>query len=131
MWKWLLVLVLGVVVFQSRIAGSEWLTGWDNLHPEFDWRLNIARALSGGWQEYQGVGLPGGMAHIADLPRLLVLWGLDLVLPTNWVRWVWHMLMLTLGPLGVWYLGKKVGKWRDPACLAASLFYLLNLATLQ
>lgn len=132
MWqKFLLAIVLGVVVWQSRLGPNQWLLGWDSLVPELNWQANFQRALAGAWQEYQGVGLPGGMAHLADLPRMAILWVIDLVLPANYVRWSWHVLMLIIGPIGVWYWGKRWGKWSEDAGLVASLFYLLNLATVQ
>lgn len=109
----------------------QWLLGWDSLVPELNWKLNFTRAIAGAWQEYQGLGLTGGMAHLADLSRMIILWVVNLAVPTHYVRWMWHMGMLVLGPIGVWYLGKKMWKWSENACLAASVFYLLNLATVQ
>lgn len=129
--KWLLLLIVGIAIFQSKLVGGEWLTGWDNLHPEFDWRLNLVRVFSGAWQEYQGLGLAGGMAHIADLPRLLILVLFDTFLPTSWVRWVWHALMLIIGVSGLWYLGKRVFRWSNISCFVAAGYYLFNLATVQ
>ena len=120
-----------VLVLQSRLSGSQGLLGWDSVMPELDWKLNFGRALAGMWQEYQGVGLTGGMAHLADLSRMIILWAINWVVPKQYVRWVWHVGMLVLGPVGVWYLGKKLWKWSENACLAASIFYLLNLATIQ
>ncbi len=129
--KILLFILLGFLIFKSRLSGSEWLLGWDSVMPELDWKLNFSRVLAGAWQEYQGVGLTGGMAHLADLSRMVILWILNLFVPTQYVRWIWHMGMLVLGPLGVWYIGKKLWKWNESACLTASVFYLLNLATVQ
>ncbi|MBP9702680.1 hypothetical protein KBD69_03245 [Candidatus Woesebacteria bacterium] len=129
--KAVLFLILGVVIYQSRLGSAEWLLGWDSLVPELNWKLNFSRAILGAWQEYQGVGLTGGMAHLADLSRMILLWVINLVLPAQYVRWTWHMGMLVIGPVGMWYLGKKLWKWSESASLAASVFYLLNLATIQ
>lgn len=67
--KVVLFLILGVVIYQSRLGSSQWLLGWDGVIPELGWKLNFSRAIAGAWQEYQGVGLTGGMAHLADLSR--------------------------------------------------------------
>lgn len=129
--KIILLLLLGFLIFKSRLSGSEWLLGWDSVMPELDWKLNFSRVLMGAWQEYQGLGLTGGMAHLADLSQMAILWILNLFVPTQYARWIWHMGMLVFGPMGVWYMGKKLWKWNESACLTASLFYLLNLATVQ
>src|SRR3972149_8698891 len=65
----LITLVLSYLNFQP----GTWLSGWDNLMPELNSGLNIQRTLSVAWQQYQGLGLLGGMAHAADLPRQLLI----------------------------------------------------------
>ncbi len=120
-----LFLLWFLLVYKNFTAGT-WLTGWDNLHPEFNFPLNISRSLSAVWQEYQGLGLLGGMAHAADLPRQLILWATSMVLPQHLIRYFWTFLMLLIGPLGVYFLFKN-----KLAGLVSSLFYLLNLATVQ
>jgi len=65
------LLILGLtlfIAFRNYTPGT-WLLGWDNLVPELNLKLNITRSLSAVWQEYQGLGLLGGMAHAADLPN--------------------------------------------------------------
>lgn len=120
----------------NNFVPDTWLSGWDNLHPEFNLSLNIGRSLNAAWQEYQGTGLVGGMAHAADLPRQVILFLASFVLPTQLLRYFWVFLMLLIGPLGIYFLvrdvlieGKKTTK--NMAGLVASLFYLLNLATVQ
>ena len=126
------------LAFLNYQPGS-WLTGWDNLHPEFDFSLNIKRSLDATWQEYQGPGLLGGMAHAADLPRQLILYLTSNIfhLPSSVLRYAWAFLMLALGPLGVYFLAqatllKPFSLYtRRLAAFFAGLFYLLNLATIQ
>lgn len=111
---------------------NTYLTGWDNLHPEFNFKLNIERSLNAVWQEYQGVGVLGGMAHAADLLRQLFLWGVSIFLPTNLIRYFWTFLMLFIGPLGVYFLVRNLlDRKSSSAAFAASIFYLCNLATVQ
>ena len=98
----LTVLVLGVVNFTP----GTYLTGWDNLHPEFNFLLNIKRSLFAVWQEYQGLGLLGGMGHAADLPRQIFLYILSIFMPDMYVRYFWTMLTLFLGGLGAYFCSK-------------------------
>ncbi len=114
------------------------LTGWDNLQTEINIFLNLKRSLSAVWQEYQGLGLLGGMAHAADLPRELLMLIPGAILPQNLVRYFSTFAMLVLGPLGVFYFVKFLGKHhsKQPSYLAlisfvAGLAYLFNLATIQ
>lgn len=137
LWGWVswqkivFVLILGTVIFQNRIGGGQYLSGWDNLHPEINFGLEVSRGSSAVWQEFRGLGHLGGMGHAADLPRTILLWIVSFVVPSNYLRWAWHMGMLALGPMGMWYLTKKLWKWSESASLVASIFYLLNLATVQ
>jgi len=115
------------------------LTGWDTLHPEFDFGLNFERMINGVWREEQGLGALAGHTHMADLPRVALLWILHFVLPLASLRYVYIFLCLLMGPLGMFYLlkhifgrssGLQVAGYRLVAFLG-SLFYLLNLGTLQ
>ena len=131
--KWIgvsvLVVLWGIVCTKTYVGGS-YLLGWDNLVPEFGFQININRALSTTWQEYQGIGLLGGMGHAADLTRQILLWGMSGVVPTNMLRWGWTLGMLLLGPLGIYALGKKFFRL-DLAALVGAVFYLLNPVTVQ
>jgi hypothetical protein len=124
------------IVFRNYQPGT-WLLGWDNLLPELNFKLNIARSFSTVWQEYQGLGLVGGMAHAADLPRQLILWVFSLILPTSFLRYFWAFLMLYLGPLGIYLMLSRAILNKDSsfvgklAGFASAIFYLFNLATLQ
>lgn len=127
------VFIIGLLNF----GFNTYLTGWDNLHPEYNLLVNIRRSIFAAWQEYQGLGLLGGMGHAADLPRQLVLLFTSLFLPANLLRQIYFFLMLLLGPLGIYFLLEKVFlvnlniERRKIASLAGALFYLLNLATVQ
>ena len=80
----LVVIVLGVINHKSGTI----LTGWDNLHPEFALDVNIKRSLFAVWQEYQGLGLLGGMGHASDLVRQVILLLLSTVIPMELIRYV-------------------------------------------
>lgn len=133
------LVIIGIIIFiafKNYLPGT-WLLGWDNLVPELNFKLNIARSVSAVWQEYQGVGLLGGMAHAADLPRQLVLWGFATFLPASLLRYLWAFLMLMAGPLGVYFLvskvllGKKYELLNSVAGFVSAVFYIFNLATIQ
>jgi hypothetical protein len=130
-----------IIVLSSLIAGvcivnyrtGTWLTGWDNLHPEFDFLLNIKRSLTAVWQEYQGPGLLGGMGHAADLPRQIILWIASIIIPPQMLRYAWTFGMYLTGGIGMFmFLTELTPLKRDKiALLFGSLFYLLNFATIQ
>lgn len=123
----LIVLAASVMNFTPNTQ----LTGWDNLHPEFNFNLNIERAFFAPWQEYQGLGLVGGNGHAADLPRQLLLLISSLVIPSMYLRQFYCFLMLFLGPLGVYFILQKIIIKEKFASLSGALFYLLNLSTVQ
>src|SRR3989338_9096191 len=111
------------------------LTGWDNLHPEYNFAANIKRSLFAVWQEYQGLGLLGGMGHASDLLRQLFLSIVSFVLPTSFLRYFWTILALLIGSLGTYFLTAHIVKnghsnWKLTSLLSA-LFYVLNLSTVQ
>ena len=100
-------LILVTIVFLIALINYQlgtWLTGWDNLHPEFDFWLNIKRSLIAVWQEYQGLGLVGGMGHASDLFRQIFLLIFSLLIPLNFLRYFYTFLMLLLGLLGLYNL---------------------------
>jgi len=118
------------LIISSTVAEGTVLSGWDNLHPEFNISANIARSLNAVWQEYQGVGILGGMAHAADLPRQLLFTVLSFVVPREALRYVWVFGMLLLGPLGGYLLARHITR-NNFAALAGGLLYLLNMSTVQ
>lgn len=118
----------------ANFSKGTYLSGWDNLHPEFNPLMNLQRAWQSAWQEYQGLGLLAGMAHSADLFRQLVFLPLTLLLPAELFRYVWHFLMILTGVISSFYLFrfllKKQNSQNALAFLGAS-FYLLNFGTVQ
>src|SRR3990167_5463516 len=103
-----ILLVMVFTVVAANYTPGTILSGWDNLHPEFNFPLSIHRSLFGVWQEYQGLGLLGGMGHASDLFRQLLLFLISAVLPIALVRYVFHFSMLLLGPLGVYFLISRI-----------------------
>jgi hypothetical protein len=138
-WAPLFLITTSLLLAFLNYQPDTWLTGWDNLHPEFFFKVNLKRSLFSVWQEYQGLGLLGGMAHAADLPRQLILYSLNLLgVPAQNLRYLWTFAMLTIGPLGVYFFIKNLSlksnfdrHTKIFAALLGGLFYLLNLSTVQ
>lgn len=127
--------VVGILFFTNYKPGT-WLTGWDNLHTEFNFTANIIdRSLFGVWQEYQGPGILSGNAHVADLPRQIGLLLLSLILPASMLRYVYHFFCLGIGATGLYFLLKKFLFAKSTQhvfpSLIGALAYLLNLGTMQ
>lgn len=129
------IFLIWLALVLTNFKPNTWLLGWDSLMPEFNFALNIKRSLLGTWQEYQGLGITGGMAHNADLSRQLILFLWSFIMPDNWLRYGWHFLMLLIGPIGAIFLTQNILKLpkssKNTSSLIAGVFYLLNLATLQ
>jgi hypothetical protein len=132
--KIFLSLVLLFLFFKNYTPGT-WLIGWDNLIPELNIWMNLKRSISAVWQQYQGLGLVGGMAHAADLIRQLIILPFVLLLPNSFIRYLWHFFTIALGTFGVYFglikIFKKQDKNSSPIPLLSSLFYLLNFGTIQ
>lgn len=126
----LLIAMLALLLYSLSYKSNTSLSGWDNLQSELDLPLNIGRSLSVGWQEYQGLGLVGGMGHGANLARELILILSSVVFPQELIRYFWHFLMLLMGPLGMYFFLKKVIDG-NTAPFTGAVYYLLNLATVQ
>lgn len=131
----LTVLVLSICI--SNFTPDTYLTGWDNLHPEFNFALNLKRSIFSVWQEYQGLGLLAGMGHAADLPRQIILAVSSIIIPQNLLRYLYHFSMLLAGVLGIYALSKEFilknsnGLIKEIGSLFSAIFYILNLGTIQ
>ena len=125
-----LILIVTSICFRNFTPGT-FLIGWDNLLPELNIWLNLKRSFLAVWQEYQGLGLVGGMGHATDLIRQLILLPFTLILPQNLIRYLWHFAMLFLGTLGIYFGLKNTLKFKPGLSFLASLFYLLNFGTIQ
>ncbi|MFC1625068.1 hypothetical protein ACFL15_01710, partial [Patescibacteria group bacterium] len=128
-----LVLVASFIAFKNYSFGTS-LIGWDSLHPEFNFSLNFFRSLFGVWREEQGLGVLSAHSHMADLPRILILWVSSFLVQKELLRYLYISLCLILGPLGMYFFLGEVFKKRPNfkiTSLLGGLFYLLNLITLQ
>ncbi len=144
----IITLVVVIIAFLNYKAGT-FLSGWDTLHPEFNFGLNFQRLLSV-WHSEQGLGALPGHSQMADLPRVVILWLLHFILPLNTLRYFYIFINLLLGPLGVYalikYLFSRLPERSEGldfkrllrstqndriVAFLTALFYLFNLSTLQ
>gem|GEM_PF-1486566 len=130
--------VICLAVFFTNFPFGQWLSGWDNLHPEFNPWLNISRSFTAVWQENQGVGHLGGHGHAANLLHSLFLGALSLFLPASSLRALFTFLMLFAGGFGTFFLANHFLKSKQvqsktlyAASFLASVLYLLNFSTVQ
>ncbi len=138
-WPVLALVAITLFLVYLNYEPGTYLVGWDNLQSELNPLLNLKRAFFAVWQEYQSLGLLGGMAHAADLPRVLLVFLLSLLkIDNSLIRYITTFLPLVLGPLGVYFLfyhhlfkEKLDAKTTQFASFLGALFYLLNLSTLQ
>lgn len=131
----LIIILVGFLAFKNYVPGT-FLSGWDTLHPEFNFQLYFERISSGVWQEHQGVGAVAAQAHAGELTRIIFPYLLSLILPLGMVRYTFLFLTLLVGALGMYFLTKYIlsisfEKSIKPAAFLASIFYVLNLVTLQ
>ena len=146
-WPILALFIISTVLCAVNYSPGTFLSGWDTLHPEFDFGLNFQRIFFGVFRIEQGLGAVAGHSHMADLPRILILYAAHFVLPMSFLRYFYIFLNLIFGPLGMYLLLTLIlGKFHTPpherphgihvdkiksASFLGGLFYLLNLGTLQ
>lgn len=138
--NWLagILILLSLIVCMANYTPSTFLSGWDTLHPEFNISLAFERMFRGVWRVDQGLGAVAIQSHIAELPRVLILWFASFLFPLSSLRYLTFFSMLCLGPLGIYVLTHNIlsnhhyrnDKVRLPSFLAG-LVYLFNLGTVQ
>lgn len=134
----LVLVVIALVVSYTNYTPSTFLSGWDTLHPEFDFGEYVSRITSV-WQRNQGLGAPPSQAHLSELPRMLIIRLFMFLFPLSFVRYAYFFLMIVMGPVGVYLflryiLEKDQSLQGTPTQIGAflgGLFYLLNLGTMQ
>ncbi len=129
----ILVILCLFIALKNHTPGT-FLTGWDTLHPEFNFKLNFNRLIFGVWRSDQGLGDLSGHSAMADLPRLLILWLFHFIFSLSFLRYSYIFLCLVIGPLGFYFLANylfKKSPYHQNIAFLSALFYLFNLGTLQ
>ncbi len=123
-----------LILFVNRVPDTI-LSGWDTLHPEFNFSLNFSRLIFGVWREEQGLGAVAAHAHMSDLPRVILLWLSSFIFPLNFLRFLYIGACLISGVLGSFFFIKKYifekSRYAEFFAFLGALFYLINLVTVQ
>lgn len=125
-----------VILVQTYVPGT-WLSGWDTLHPEFDFLLNFKRLFFGVFRQEQGLGAVAAHSHMSDIPRVLFLWISSIIIPINLLRFFYIALCLPIGVIGTYFFIKNIileniqEAYKRYFSFLGALFYLFNLGTLQ
>jgi len=131
-----IIVAVFLVIVIINFPFNSWFTGWDNLHPEFNFRINFQRGFNAVWQTNQGLGTFGGHGYAATLLHTLFLFLLSVFLPIQYLRTTFTFLALIAGTFGVFFLIKKMlnnqnGQLVNMASCLGALFYMLNFATVE
>ena len=127
-----LLFIVEIILFLTNYESGTWLLGWDSYGPDLNFKANLARSVYGVWQEYRGLGLLDGMAHTANLLHTLIVWALSFFLPSNLRRYFFHFLVHFLAGVGIYRLFLLIDSRKSRlTAFIASLFYLLNIGTVQ
>ena len=125
------IVLITVVLAWNNYTPGTFLSGWDTLHPEFNFGLNFQRLIFGVFRSEQGLGAVTAHSHMSDLPRVILLYIFQYIMPLSFLRYSYVFLNLFLGPIGMYFFLEKVVLKNKTAALLGGLFYLLNLGTLQ
>lgn len=136
-----IITVLVLILFWSNYIPGTYLTGWDNVHPEFSLGDYTRRVVFGAWQEQMGTGGPEAQGYSSEIFRMPIIFLLQLILPMSLIRYVFVFLTLWVGGLGIYYYlknywlvykdDKKIGKYAPWLATLGAVFYILNPFTLQ
>src|SRR3972149_2318830 len=105
----LIIFITGLISALNYTPGT-FLTGWDTLHPEFNFGMSFSNILFGVFRTDQGLGAVAAHAHMAELPRIILLWLFSFVFPLSFLRYSIVFLAFILGPLGVYFFTKHILK---------------------
>lgn len=130
-----LLILLAITIAVLSFQPGTWLSGWDTLHPEFNFQLAVKRQFFGIFRAEQGLGAVAAHSHMADLPRVILLAIFSLILPAYNLRYFFIGICLVAGVVGMFVFTKRVllnsGQYSSVFAFLGGLFYLLNLGTLQ
>src|SRR3990167_7861410 len=80
-----LIFIALILAFQNYTPGT-FLSGWDTLHPEFNFGLNFERLFFGVFRSEQGLGAVAAPSNISDLPLVLFLYFFHYFISLSFLR---------------------------------------------
>jgi len=128
------IIIVTIIIAIANYTPGTFLSGWDTLHPEFNFPLAFERTINGVWRTDQGLGTIAIQSHMADLPRIFALWILSFAFPLNSLRYITMLTPLIIGSLGIYFLSLfllKDKKYSNLSSFLASISYLCSLGTVQ
>lgn len=130
-WQIIVLVLISIILCVANYTPGTFLSGWDTLHPEFNFGLNFQRTIFGVFRPEQGLGAAAGHSHMADLPRIIFLYISHFVLPMDFLRYFYIFINIIVGTLGMYlFLNSHLLKNKIASFLGA-LFYLLNVGSVQ
>ena len=129
----IILLLLCLFISFKAYTPNTFLTGWDTLHPEFNFPLNFKRLINI-WHSEQGLGAIPAHAQVSELPRIFILWLFSFIFPLNFLRYSYIFLCFIAGPFGIYFLIKKIFQKsinKNLIAFLSSLLYIFNLSTIQ
>lgn len=130
-WPPILLTILSLVLCFVNYTTNTFLSGWDTLHPEFNFPLNFERVFFGVFRPEQGLGAVAAHSHMADLPRIIILFFLNFFFSLDLLRYLYVFSNLILGCLGMYLFLLEITEKKRAASFLGALFYLLNSGTMQ
>lgn len=136
----LILLLITTTICVLNYTPGTFLTGWDTLHPEFNFPQQFSNVFFGVFRSDQGLGAVAAHSHMADLPRIIFLWLEHFVLPLSFLRYSYIFLCFILGPLGVYFFINfallnntryKKSYLSSSAAFLGALVYIFNLVVIQ
>src|ERR1035437_6146999 len=100
-WPIISLLLIAFLLCARNYSPGTFLSGWDTLHPEFNFGLAFQRYIIGVFRVEQGLGAVAAHSDMADLPRLVILYIVHFILPLNFLRYFYVFLNVIVGTLGM------------------------------
>ena len=137
----LILVVATTIAWQNIIPGTHY-AGWDNVLGELDLGRYARQVFFGAWVEHQSLGAPAAQGQLSEIPRLPILFLINLLFPTNLVRYVYIFGTYLIGGLSMyaylrWYWFNQYTPKKLSPLLAnwlaglGGILYLLHVLTLQ
>jgi hypothetical protein len=138
----LLILVVAITIAWQNIIPGTHYAGWDNILAELDLGRYARQVFFGAWVEHQSLGAPAAQGQLSEIPRLPILFLIDLLFDTNLVRYVYIFGTYVIGGLSMytylrWYWFSQYTPKNLSPLLASwlaglgGILYLLHVLTLQ
>jgi len=125
------IIIVTIILAIANYTPGTFLSGWDTLHPEFNFQINFMRTFFGVFRPEQGLGALSAHAHMVELVRIPFLYLFSFFTSLNNLRYLYIFSCLLAGSIGMYLLLQRNFVKDKIASFLGALFYLLNLGTYQ